>query len=110
MGNTHRIVIEPTVIRGERGQRYRVHFEGAVLIEDCWNPEPEACRALAARGITGTLEVERPSAIHPGMIIGVIAPDITKAAARTVIENEKLGPVMAPWKPRPEGSWSEDHL
>ena len=53
---THRIVIEPTSIRGERGQYYRVYFEGAVLIEDTWNPEFEACRALVARGITGRLE------------------------------------------------------
>ncbi len=42
----HRIVIEPTSIRGERGQHYRVYFKDAVLIEDTWNPEFEACRAL----------------------------------------------------------------
>jgi hypothetical protein len=30
----HRIVIEPTSIRAERGPYYRVYFEGAVLIED----------------------------------------------------------------------------
>jgi hypothetical protein len=56
---THRIVIEPTTIRGERGQRYRVHHEGVVLLEDCWNPETDACRALTERGITGRLEVWR---------------------------------------------------
>ena len=49
----HRIVIEPTSIRGERGQYYRVYFEDAVLIEDTWNLEFEACRALVAQGITG---------------------------------------------------------
>jgi hypothetical protein len=49
----HRIVIEPTSIRGERGQHYRVYFQDAVLIEECWNPEFEACHALAARGVTG---------------------------------------------------------
>ena len=26
----HRIVVEPTSIRGERGQYYRVYFEGGV--------------------------------------------------------------------------------
>ena len=55
----HRITIEPTEIRGERGQRYRVHYGDAVLIEDTWNPEFEACRALVARGITGRLDVWR---------------------------------------------------
>jgi hypothetical protein len=43
--------------RGERGQYYLVYFEGAVLIEDTWNPEFEVCRALVARGVTGRLEV-----------------------------------------------------
>jgi hypothetical protein len=52
-----RIVIEPMTIRGERGQCYRVYFEDAVLIEDTWNPEFEACRALVARGVAGRLEV-----------------------------------------------------
>ena len=33
------IVIESTTICGERGQYYRVQFEGAVLIKDTWNPE-----------------------------------------------------------------------
>jgi len=37
--DNHRIVIESTSIRGERGQYCRVYFEGAVLIEDTWNPE-----------------------------------------------------------------------
>ena len=57
----HRIVIEPTSIRGERGQHYRVYFQDAVLIEDCWNPELEGCRVLTERGIAGRLEVWRQS-------------------------------------------------
>ncbi|MFZ0849976.1 MAG: hypothetical protein WAO08_12320 [Hyphomicrobiaceae bacterium] len=99
----HRITIEPTEIRGERGQRYRVYFEGAVLIEDCWNPEMEACRALTECGITGRLETWRTSATCPAIII----PDIARAAGRTVVENDKIGPVLATWKPRPEDSWSD---
>jgi hypothetical protein len=59
MSKTHRIVIEPTTIRSERGQHYRFHFEDAVLIEETWNPEFQACRALVARGITGRLETWR---------------------------------------------------
>jgi len=96
---THRIVIEPTSIRGERGQRYRVHFEGTVLIEETWNPEFEGCRALVARGITGRFEVWRaPDKPYPGLIV----PDIARGAGRTVIENDKIGPVMAPWRAWPE--------
>jgi hypothetical protein len=72
----HRIVIEPTSIRGERGQYYRVYFEGTVLIEDTWNPEFEACRALVARGITGRLEVWRADKHYPGLIV----PDIEEGA------------------------------
>ena len=84
-----RIVIEPTSIRGERGQYYRVYFEGAVLIEDTWNPELEACRALVARGITGRLEVWRSDKPYPGLIF----PDIEEGARWTVVENDKEGPV-----------------
>src|SRR5215471_9370816 len=78
----HRIYVEPTTIRGERGQHYRVHYEGAVLIEDTWNPEFEACRALLARGVSGRLEVWRVGRDHPDMLV----PDIARAAEWTVEE------------------------
>ena len=55
----HRIVIEPTSIRGERGQYYRVYFRDAVLIEETWNPDFEAFRKLVARGFTAPPEVWR---------------------------------------------------
>ena len=95
---THRIIIEPTTIRGERGQYYRVFFEGAVLIEDTWNPEFEACRALVALGITGRLEVWRSDKPYPRLIF----PDIEEGARWTVVENDKEGPVIKRWKPFPE--------
>ena len=50
---THRITIEP-ISQGARGERYRVSYAGAVLIESCRDPEFDACRALRAQGITGT--------------------------------------------------------
>src|SRR5262245_29994958 len=62
----HRIYIEPTTIRGDRGQYYRVHYRGAPLIDETWNPEFEACRALSARGIAGRLEVWRFGKGHAG--------------------------------------------
>jgi hypothetical protein len=100
---THRIVIEPTVIRGERGQRYRVHFEGAILIEDCWNPEFEAARALA-RGITGRLKVWRPSAASPGCLIqGLIFPDIEEGALDGCRERQR-GPRYQTVGAVPQGS------
>jgi len=84
----HRIHIEPTTIRGDRGQYYRVHYEGAPLIDETWNPELEACRALLARGIVGRLEIWRAGKPHPDMLV----PDIAKAAEWTVEENEEHGP------------------
>jgi hypothetical protein len=94
----HRIVIEPTSIRGERGQYYRVSFGDSVLIEDTWNPEFEACRALVARGITGRLETWRAGKTHPDMIV----PDIEEGARWTVVENDKEGPVINRWEPFPD--------
>jgi hypothetical protein len=95
---THRIDIEPTTIRRERGQYYRVHYKGAVLIDETWNPELEACRGLLARGIVGRLEVWRFGKCHPDMLVRNIA----EAAEWTIEENEKSGPRFARWKPRPE--------
>ena len=94
---THRIVIEPTSIHGERGQHYRVYFDGVVLIDDTWNPKFEACRALVARGITGRMEVWRAGKAHANMIV----PSIEEAARWTVVENEKEGPVIKRWEPMP---------
>jgi hypothetical protein len=94
---TRRIYIEPTTIRGERGQRYCVYHEGAVLIDETWNPEFEACRALLGRGIVGRLEVWRFGKPHPDMLM-----DIAKAAEWTVVENESHGPRFVRWKPKPD--------
>jgi hypothetical protein len=95
---THRIHIEPTTVRGERGLYYRVHYEGAVLVDENWNPELESCRALLARGIVGRLEIWRFGGAYPDMIIA----DIAKAAEWTVEESEKRGPRFTQWKQRPE--------
>jgi hypothetical protein len=51
----HRIVIEPTSIRGERGQYYRVYFEGTT-----WNPEFEA-------PAVPLLHAASPAASRPGV-------------------------------------------
>ena len=54
-------------------QRYRVHFEGAVLIEDGWCPEFEAARVLVTRGLAGRLEVWWAGKTYPGIIIPISA-------------------------------------
>src|SRR5262249_58117889 len=50
---THRIYIEPTTIRGGRGQNYRVDYQGSALIGEAWEPELEARPALPAPGSVG---------------------------------------------------------
>ena len=95
----HQIIwIEPTSVRGERGQRYRVTYQGAILFHETWCPELEGCRTLLARGIAGPLEIWRFGKDHPDMLI----PDIAKAAEWSVEENEKWGPRFTRWRPRPE--------
>ena len=71
-------------------------IEGGVLIEETWNPEFEACRALVARGITGRMEVWRAGKAHADMIV----PSIEEAAGWTVVENDN-GPVFKRWEPMP---------
>lgn len=75
-----------------------MYFEGAVLIEDTWNPEFEACRALVTRGITGRLEVWRADKPYPCLIF----PDIEEGARWTVEESDTVGPRIVRWKPFPD--------
>ena len=93
----HRIVIDPTSIRCERGQYYRVYFQDAVLIEDCWNPEFEACR-LVTRGVTGPPRGVAGRQAYPGLIF----PGIEEGARWTVLENDKIGPIIVPYEPFPD--------
>src|SRR5262249_18906929 len=92
-----------TTIRGERGQHYRVWHDGAVLLEDTWNPEFEACRALLARGIKGKLQTWRRGRQHWDMQL-----DIERGAGLTVEENERHGRKIVRWRPRLQDgvSWS----
>jgi hypothetical protein len=90
----HRVELEPVSI-GHRGQRYRAHYAGAVLIEGSRNPEFDACRALLARGITGTLEVW-----HKGATFASMRLDIEKGARLTVVDSDSIGPRITRWHPR----------
>jgi hypothetical protein len=91
----HKIAIEPTKV-GERGQYYRVWYDGTVLIEECRCPEYDACRALLAQGITGRLETYMGNA-YPHMDL-----DIEEGAKWTVREDEHWPPTLVPYRQRPE--------
>jgi hypothetical protein len=102
MSGEHKITIEPTSIRGERGQRYRVIYNGSVLIEDTWNPEYDACRVLLTNGITGKLETWRQDRRAPSMRL-----DIEKSATLTVEEGQQVGPRFRRWAAHPEHAGHE---
>jgi len=93
----HRVDIEPTSVRGERGQHYRVLYAGEVLIEGTWNPEFEACRALLAMGVRGNLQTWRRGKQHWDLQV-----DIERGAGLTVEESENHGPKIVRWRPRPQ--------
>jgi hypothetical protein len=89
----HAIEIEPATL-GVRGQRYRVTYLGEVLIEGTRNPEFDACRALLAHGITGTLEVWRPGGVAADMRL-----NIERGAKLTISETDDRGLRPVRWEP-----------
>ena len=94
MSKICRIVIEPAGL-GRRGQLYRVHYEGTVLLEGTRVPEFDAARALLAKGLVGQVEVWRCGASFPTMRF-----DCELAAKLTVEESAKSGPRFTLWHPR----------
>src|SRR5690242_11499679 len=64
------------------GARYRVTYLGKTLIESARDPEFEACRALLAKGVTGTLVTYSPGSFVPRMRV-----DIAKGAQLMTIDN-----------------------
>ena len=78
---------------GARGDRWRVLHDGIVIVESSRDPEHDAARALAALGLTGTIETR-----HAGSAIVAMRFDIAKAAGRTVIEGERTGPKFGRWQ------------
>ena len=99
MTGDHKISIERTNIRGERGQHYKVIYNGAILIEDTRNPEYEACRMLLAMDITGRLETWRPDRQAPCLRL-----DIEKGARVTVQEGQRVGPRLKRWVAHPDAA------
>ena len=99
MAVDQKISIEPTNIRGARGQQYRVIYNDAILIEDTRNPEYEACRMLLAMGINGMLETWRPDRQAPCLRL-----DIGRGANLTVEEGQRVGPRLRRWVAHPDAA------
>ena len=99
MAVDHKIIIEPTNIRGERGQHYRVIYNGAILIEDTRNPEYDACRMLLAIGITGRLQTWCQGSQAPCLRL-----DIESAANLTIEEGQRAGPRLRRWVAHPDAA------
>lgn len=79
-----------------RGGRYDVHLDtGELLLGKSDEPIFEACRQLAARGVTGRLEVWRSGKRHADVIVR----DIVRAAGWTIEETAKIGPRLRRHRP-----------
>jgi hypothetical protein len=85
------------------GARYRVSYLGATLVESARDPEFEACRALLARGIIGTLVTYSPGDSVPRMRV-----DIEQGAKLTTVEKANDGPRYARYRPHPSLAQGED--
>jgi hypothetical protein len=67
------------------------------------DPEFEACRALLAKGITGTLLTYSPGSSVPRMKV-----DIEKGAKLATIDNANDGPRLGRYRPHPNGGKADD--
>ena len=81
------------------GARYRVTYLGKTLIESARDPEFEACRALLAKGVTGTLVTYIPGSSIPRMLI-----DFAKGAHLMTIDNAADGPRISRYRPHPKST------
>jgi hypothetical protein len=98
----HRVELELTHYAGTRA-RYRVTYLGKTLIESARDPEFEACRALLARGVTGTLVT-----YNPGSSVARMRIDIAKGAQLMTIDNAEVGPRVGRYRPHPKSSDRDD--
>ena len=79
-----------------RGGRYDVHLDiGELLLGKSDEPIFDACRQLAARGVTGRLEVWRSGKRHADVIVR----DIVCAGGWTIEETAKVGPRLRRHRP-----------
>ena len=98
----HRIDVERTHYT-PTGARYRVSYLGETLVEGARTPLFDACRALLARGTTGTLMMySSGSSVHRAKV------DIEEGAQLTVAEGDKTGPRLARYRPHPGAAEEHD--
>lgn len=106
--SAHRILIVPARMRGGHGQTYDAFlvpadFKGGPgkaprtdkLASGTADAELAACRALVARGFTGTAETWRPGENAPALCFR----DIETAARLTVREGTAHGPRFSTYRP-----------
>ena len=98
----HRIEIERTHYTST-GARYRVTYLGETLIESARDPTFEACRALLARGVVGTLVT-----YSPGSSVARLRVDIEKGAKLMTVDNTHDGPRFGRYRPHPDGGKGDD--
>jgi hypothetical protein len=73
---------------------YDLAIDGEAIVTGSRTPEFDACRVLAARGLTGKLKIF--DSVTGKLRLTV---DISAGAGMSVIENRKHGPRFAAWKP-----------
>jgi len=100
-GPEHRIEIERTHYTST-GARYRVTYLGETLIESARDPAFEACRALLARGIVGTLVT------YSGSSVPRLRVDIEKGAKLMTVDNAHDGPRFGRYRPHPDGGKGDE--
>jgi len=98
----HRVELELTHYAGTRA-RYRVTYLDKTLIQSTRDPELDACRALLAKGIKGTLVAYSPGGSFPRMRI-----DIEKGAQLMSIDNTADGPRIGRYRRHPKSTDRDD--
>jgi hypothetical protein len=98
----HRVEIERTHYTST-GARYRVTYLGETLIGSARDPTFEACRALLAKGIVGTLVTYSPGSSVPRLRV-----DIEKGAKLMTIDNAHDGPRFGHYRPHPDGGKGDE--
>lgn len=78
-------------------QMYALAIDGVVIVERSANPEFDACRVLAAKGVTGTLITRWGNRDYDAMRI-----NIEKGTGLTASDPDKGRLAITNWSPRPE--------
>jgi hypothetical protein len=98
----HYVDLELTHYAGTRAH-YRVTYLGKTLIESARDPEFEACRALLAKGVTGSLVT-----YSSGSFVSRMRVDIAKGSQLMTIDNAKDGPRIGSYRPHPKSTDRDD--